>query len=132
MSVHAMKNTQSKASGEHEFPAFSYAQHEWLCGCLESLAMAAEINGNALRSFLDAGEELQRNYRKLFSKEMSIAGQAPACHTLKDYFALQNKAMKTWLDNIQNETQKLAELGLKNYTKAIAPVDLSKICTLME
>lgn len=121
-------SVSKKASPAFEPFALPYVTQECMGAGFGHIRTVVETISQSMQIFMEANNELQKNYRQLVADEVKISQEAGICRTPYDFLCLRQKLAQKWLDNYLKENHKLYKLIAKNYM----PLSLQKACLVME
>ena len=71
----------------------------------------------------DIGAELVESTNKAFTDGVELSKEVFSCRTLSDVFELQNRALKSSIDNFFNQSVKLSSMMFEYSSEALEPIN---------
>ncbi len=110
---HLAKSADTVTKVLHEAIAISRDNVEAVIECGNMTAALAK----------EVSEELAETSNKMFSENAQLSKEFFACRTFNDIFGLQNKLMKSNIDNFFNQSVKLSSMFFEYTTEALEPIN---------
>jgi phasin family protein len=103
--------------------AVSKAFYESISSSRENIEAVVECSNVAAALAKDVSTEMFEYANKSFSDSVEVSKELFACRTINDMMELQNRVMKSAMDNAFAQTTRLSELFFEYSSEALEPIN---------